>query len=61
MSGNPCPEGCGCQGALLASPKAPPPHSDALFHRLSCEVLSDKSLETLLHHLPRLPQLRLLQ
>uniref|UniRef100_A0A452SYN6 NLR family CARD domain containing 5 n=1 Tax=Ursus maritimus TaxID=29073 RepID=A0A452SYN6_URSMA len=29
--------------------------------KLSCEVLSDKSLETLLHHLPRLPQLRLLQ
>ncbi|XP_044238337.2 protein NLRC5 isoform X5 [Ursus arctos] len=29
--------------------------------KLSCEVLSDKSLETLLHHLPRLPQLRLLR
>ncbi|XP_057568151.1 protein NLRC5 [Hippopotamus amphibius kiboko] len=29
--------------------------------KLSCEVLSDQSLETLLHHLPRLPQLRLLQ
>ncbi|KAK2491730.1 hypothetical protein MC885_014169 [Smutsia gigantea] len=29
--------------------------------KLSCEVLSDQSLETLLHHLPRLPQLSLLQ
>uniref|UniRef100_A0A8C6ESN0 NLR family CARD domain containing 5 n=1 Tax=Marmota marmota marmota TaxID=9994 RepID=A0A8C6ESN0_MARMA len=32
-----------------------------LFCRLSCETLSDQSLETLLHCLPRLPQLRLLQ
>ncbi|GAB5582296.1 protein NLRC5 isoform X10 [Prionailurus iriomotensis] len=29
--------------------------------KLSCEVLSDQSLETLLNHLPRLPQLSLLQ
>ncbi|XP_060253940.1 protein NLRC5 isoform X9 [Ovis aries] len=29
--------------------------------QLSCEVLSDQSLETLLHHLPQLPQLSLLQ
>ncbi|XP_032280158.1 protein NLRC5 isoform X1 [Phoca vitulina] len=29
--------------------------------KLSCEVLSDQSLETLLHHLPQLPQLSLLQ
>ncbi|KAI5762661.1 NLRC5 [Gulo gulo luscus] len=29
--------------------------------KLSCEVLSDQSLETLLHHLARLPQLSLLQ
>nr|XP_031536477.1 protein NLRC5 isoform X6 [Vicugna pacos] len=28
---------------------------------LSCNVLSDQSLETLLHHLPQLPQLSLLQ
>lgn len=56
-----CPEGSGREGALLAFPKATPPHSDALFHRLSCEVLSDQSLETLLHHLAQLPQLSLLQ
>ncbi|XP_054935045.1 protein NLRC5 isoform X6 [Physeter macrocephalus] len=29
--------------------------------KLSCKVLSDQSLETLLHHLPRLPELSLLQ
>ncbi|XP_068383312.1 protein NLRC5 isoform X1 [Eschrichtius robustus] len=29
--------------------------------KLSCNVLSDQSLETLLHHLPRLPELSLLQ
>ncbi|XP_027372289.1 protein NLRC5 isoform X2 [Bos indicus x Bos taurus] len=29
--------------------------------QLSCEVLSDQSLETLLYHLPQLPQLSLLQ
>lgn len=56
-----CVEGPGWEGALLAFSKAPSPHSDALFHRLSFEVLSDQSLETLLQHLPRLPQLSLLQ